>query len=246
VTRDRGTYGPLDRDRHFVTGWAADHAVDYARDRTVGAALRPVLPAIDVASRTSVAARRWWTGSQGLGGRPKAEMSLTAVGQEFFHTVADRERAIMSLSTHFRALANDLATWQAANKSAPTAASSAQWLDADVTPTLEEWKGFVDQQDASWWTKAATSWETFEEWWNRLRQLRTLARAHGIALESSEPVPLPKTIWQRADSGKGSEAAALLGVLKVGVFAALTVMGTVSLFTIVRDLRSPKNREEPA
>jgi hypothetical protein len=172
-------------------------------------------------------------------------MSLTAVGQEFFHTVADRERAIMSLSTHFRALANDLATWQAANKAAPTAASSAQWLAADVTPTLEEWKGFVDQQDTSWWTKAATSWETFEEWWNRLRQLRTLARAHGIALESSEPVPLPKTIWQRADSGKGSEAAALLGVLKVGVFAALTVMGTVSLFAIMRDLRSPRNREEP-
>lgn len=240
MTRDRGSYGPLDRDRHFIAGWAADYTVDYARDRTVGAVLRPVLPAIEMTSRTSRAAQRWWTGSQGLGGRPQSEVPLASVGQEFFHTVADRERAIASLSTYFKALSNDLATWLDANKDAPGASSSAQWLAADVTPTLEEWKSFVDQQHTSWWTKAATSWETFEEWWNRLRQLRALARAHGIALQSSEPVPLPKTIWQRAGTGKGSEAAALLGVLKVGVFSALTITGAVSLFAIVRDLRTRK------
>lgn len=39
---------------------------------------------------------------------------------------------------------------------------------------------------------------------------------------------------------KGSEATVILGVLKVGVFAALMITGAVSLFAIVRDLRSRK------
>jgi hypothetical protein len=244
VTRERGNYGPLDRERHFVAGWAADHAVDYARDRTVGAALRPVLPVVDAASRTSRAASRWWTGARGLGGRDAAQMPLTQVGQEIIHTVADRMRAVTSLSTYFRVLVDDLATWQMANTAAPNASTSAQWFAADVTPTLEEWRGFVAQQEASWWTKAATSWETYEEWWNRLRGLRALARAHGILLQSAEPVPLPKTIWQRGAEGKGSEATAILGVLKVGVFTVLTITGALSMFMVLRDLRPKQTPNE--
>jgi hypothetical protein len=234
----RGTYGPLDRDRHSAVGWGVDYVADYARDRTVGAALRPVLPAIDLASRTSRGASRWWTGSQGLGGRVGAEKPLAVVGQELYHSVADRDRALSTLSTYFRVLANDLATWQTANKDAPAAVTSAQWLEADVTPTLEEWRKFSENQGAaSWWTKVATSWQTYEEWWGKLRQLRALARAHGILLQSPEPVPLPKTIWEQGAAGKGSEAAAILGVLKVGVFATLTIAGAATLISVVRDLR---------
>lgn len=237
---DRGTYRALDRERHFIVGWGADQFTSYVQDRTIGAALRPVLPVVDGVARTGRAAQHWWVGSQMVGGRDEAEKPLAQVGQEFFHTVADRDRAIAMLSTHFKALANDLATWHLANKGAANATASVQWLDADVTPTLEEWHAFVAHEKLSWWTKAATSWETFEEWWNRLRQLRALARAHGILLQSSEPVSLPKTIWQRGASGKGTEATALLGVFKVGVFAALTITGAVSLFAIVRDLRPRK------
>lgn len=240
MTRDRGNYGPLDREQNFVIGWGADRVVDYAHVRTVGAVLRPVLPAVDIASRTSRAASRWWTGSRGLGGRDEAERPLTQVGQEFFHTSADRMHAIAALSTYFKSLSDDLATWQMANANKPNASTSAQWLAADVTPLLEEWRSFVAHQNGSWWKKAATSWETYEEWWDRLRTLRSLARAHGILLQSSEPVPLPKTIWQRGAEGKGSEATAILGVLKVGVFTALSITGAVSLFAILRDLRPRK------
>jgi hypothetical protein len=242
MTRDRGTYGPLDRDRHFVVGWGADHLTSYARDRTIGAAIRPVLPAIDIAARTGRAAHRLRLGAQ-IGGRDEADKSLAVVGQELFHTVADRTRAIAMLSTGFKALANDLAVWQTANKDAPDASSTAQWLAADVTPTLDEWRNFVEHESESWWTKLATSWETFEEWWNRLRQLRSLARAHGVRLQSVEPVPLPKTIWQRGAEGKGSEATALLGVLKIGALAILGVMGAAGLYAVVRDLR-PKRRAD--
>ena len=242
MTRERGTYGPLDRDRHLVLGWAADRAVGYAHDRTIGAALRPVLPAVDLAVRTSRSASRFWVGTRMIGGRHDAEKPPSVVGQELFHTVADRERAIGMLSTGFRALASDLAVWQTSNKDKPDASLTAQWLAADVTPTIDEWNTFVDHESRSWWTKLATSWETFEEWWNRLKQLRALARAHGVMLQSVEPSPLPKTIWQKSAEGKGSEATALLGVLKIGALTVLAVMGAAGLYAVIRDLR-PKSDE---
>jgi hypothetical protein len=238
VTQDRGTYGPLDRDRHWVLGWGADRAVDYARDRTVGAALRPVLPVVGDLSRAGSGAQRWWVGSRAIGGRSGAQRPVTAVGQELLHTVADRERAIAQISTGFRALVSDLAVWLSSNKDQPDASTRAQWLAADVTPTLEEWNEFVAHEEKSWWNKLATSWETFEQWWDRLKQLRSLARAHGMELQSAEPVPLPKTIWQQGAEGKGSEATAVLGVLKIGALSALTIMGAAGLFAAIHNLRA--------
>jgi hypothetical protein len=238
VTRDRGSYGPIDRDRHWVLGWGTDHAVDYVRDRTVGAALRPVLPVVGDLSRARRGAERWWFASRAIGGRSQADRPATEIGQELFHTVADRERAIAQISTGFKALASDLAVWQTSNKDHPDASTSAQWIAADVTPTLEEWNEFVAHEKKSWWTKLATSWETFEQWLVRLKQLRSLARAHGITLQSAEPVPLPKTIWQKSEEGKGSEATAILGVLKIGAFSALAIMGAAGLYGAIRSLRS--------
>jgi len=242
VTRERGSYGPIDRDRHPVVGWTTDYAVDqatdYVRDRTVGAALRPAMPYVSDAFRAGRGAQQWWTASRAIGGRGEADKPAAQIGQELFHTVADRERAIAQLSTGFRALANDLAVWQTSNKDHPDASTTAQWLAADVTPTLEEWAAFVDHERRSWWTKLATSWETFEQWWDRLKQLRSMARAHGISLQSVEPVPLPKTIWQKSAEGKGSEATAILGVLKIGALSALAIMGAAGLYAAIRNLRS--------
>ena len=153
-----------------------------------------------------------------------------------FHTAADRARAISALSTHFRALASDLAAWLRANPGSPASVTSAQWFEADVTPMLEEWRDFVVQQRGSWWNQMATSWETYEEWWARLRQHRALARAHGIELQSVEPVPLPKTIWQRGSLGEGGEATAILGILKIGVVGALAITGAATLLAVAREL----------
>lgn len=236
MSRDRGSYGPLDRDRHFVIGWGADKTVDHVYDRTVGAALRPVLPTVSDVLRGGRGAARWWHASKAIGGRGEADRPATEIGQELFHTVADRERAAAQLSTGFSALASDLAVWQTTNASKPEASQIAQWLAADVTPTLQEWKQFLEHEQRSWWTKLATSWETFEQWWDRLKQLRSLARAHGVTLQSAEPVPLPKTIWQKSEEGKGSEATAILGVLKIGALTALGIIGAAGLFSAVRNL----------
>jgi hypothetical protein len=238
VSRDRGSYGPLDRDRHFVIGWGADHAVDYAHARTIGAALRPVLPTIIDVSRAKRGAERWWTASRAIGGRDAANRPATEIGQELFHTVADRERAIATISTGFRALASDLAVWQTSNKDHPSASATAQWFAADVTPALEEWNQFVEHEQRSWWSKVATSWETFEGWLDRLKQLRSLARAHGITLQSVDPSSLPKTIWQRSEEGKGSEATAVLGVLKIGALSVLAFMGAAGFYSAIRGLRA--------
>ena len=238
MTRDRGSYGPLDRERHWALGWGTDQTVDYVRDRTVGAALRPALPTITDALRAKRGVGRWWNASRVIGGRVDADRPATEIGQELFHTVADRDRAIAQLSTGFLALVNDLAVWQVSNKTHPEASSTAQWFAADVTPTLEEWHAFVVNEQRSWWTKLATSWETFENWWDRLRQLRSLARAKGISLQSVEPAPLPKTIWQRSEEGKGSEATAVLGVLKIGALSVIAFMGAAGVYSAIRGMRA--------
>src|SRR3982750_2146769 len=95
--------------------------------------------------------------------RGPSDNRQVTVGQALFHTAADRARAISALSTHFRALASDLAAWLRANPGAPASVTSAQWFEADVTPMLEEWRDFVVQQRGSWWNQMATSWETYEE-----------------------------------------------------------------------------------
>jgi hypothetical protein len=236
--RDRGTYGSIDRAEHPVVGWVADETIDYARDRTIGATLRPMMPAIGDVYSGARGARRLWYAGKVIGGRREAEKPPTQIGQELFHTVADRERAITQIGTGFRALVSDLAVWQTANMGHPDAGVNAQWFAADVTPTLEEFNDFVEHERGSWWTRLATSWDTFEGWWERLRQLRALARAHGIMLQSAELLPLPKTIWQKSAEGKGTEATAVLGVLKIGVLSALAVMGAAGLYGAIRGLRS--------
>ena len=238
MTRDRGSYGPLDRERNWIVGWSADQTVNYVRDRTVGAVLRPVMPVVSDAFRAGRGAQRVWTATRGIGGRAEAEKPAAQIGQELFHTGANRERAIAQISTGFRALASDLAVWMTSNEERPDATKTAQWIVADVTPTLEEWGAFVAHEQTSWWVKIATSWDTFEQWWERLKQMRSLARLHGVTLQSAEPVPLPKTIWQHSEAGKGSEATAVLGVLKIGALTALGIMGVAGLYGAIRNLRA--------
>ena len=158
MTRDRGTYGQLDRERNWIVGWTTDQTVDYVRDRTVGAALRPVMPAVGDAFQAGRGAKRFWIAARGIGGRTEAEKPAAQIGQELFHTAADRNRAIAQLSTGFRALTNDLAVWLTTNKDHPDASTTAHWIAADVTPTLAEWAEFVAHEKKSWWTKMATSW----------------------------------------------------------------------------------------
>jgi hypothetical protein len=238
----RGVYGPVDRDNRFIVQWSEDKASWYAREKAydlVTDPIRPLSPGIDKALRLNKAVR-WMRAGMQIGGREEAAKPLAQVGGEFFYSIADRQRAITRLAFDFQSLANDLTTWHSANMDASNATTLVQWFAADVTPTLEEWQKFVETENKSWWTKAATKWETFEDWQDRLRRLRGLARAHGIMLESPEPEDLPATVWKRGAEGKGGEGAALLGVLKVAVATALGITGFVTMFAVVRELKRPR------
>lgn len=237
----RGEYGPIDHDKRFIIEWSEEKAAWYAKEMAYNAAAAPFMPyvpAIDKAVRLTKGVR-WMKYGMEIGGRDEAAKPLAQVGGELFHSIADRQLALVRISTDLQALANDISVWHMANLSSPNAATIVQWIAADVTPTLEEWRKFADHENKSWWTKAATKWDTFEDWQDRLRRLRGLARAHGIMLESPEPKDLPATVWERGAEGKGGEGAALLGVLKVAVAAALGITGFVTMFAVVRELKRP-------
>ena len=76
----RGTYRPLDHDRHYAIGYATDELVDYARDRAVGDAARRVLPIYDAARGAAHGARMIRAGAEVVGDRAAAEAPSTLYG----------------------------------------------------------------------------------------------------------------------------------------------------------------------
>lgn len=249
MTRDRGNYGPREGAPHPMLRWAADRAaneaVDYARDRTVGAPLRAALPIIDNAFAASRGANQMWIAARAIDNRHQGGRSVAEIGQDLVHTGLDRDRAIAQISADFRLLTSDLSTWLSANPDHIAAKNVASWIAADVTPALAEWGEFVAREKKSWWTKIATSWDTFVSWADRIKQFRALARAHGVTLQTAEPVSLPKTVWQRTQDGNASEGLAVLGVLKIGALAALGIMGAAGLYTAVRNLKNRPALQSP-
>lgn len=216
----RGRYAPTDRIAHPLVGFGEDYVVE----RTVGAE-------IGLARRAYSGTRGAYQGARGLA--HYRGMTSAQVGSEWFHSVADRSRAVHQLNTDFQVLIADLAATVTAN---PTP-SAAQWLSADVTPVIKDWTDFAQRETASWFTRAATDWPAFETWLMKLRRLRELARSHGIALTSPEPLDLPKTVWDRAASGNGDEVVSWLGVARVVGLGVVGVAGVIGLFTLWRDLK---------
>lgn len=232
----RGTYQPLDRDRHFLVAWGSDAAIRDARARV----LEPVLPAVRVVSQAQRgidAGKTLVSGMRMLDGRREADRSLAHVGGEWFHSVADRVRAIAQITAGFRTFVTDLGRWYFEHQNEPGIEVRVRWFAVDVTPAIEEWNTFAARETSSWLVRATTSWATFVEWNARLRSLRSLARAHGITLLSPEPELLPQTVWEKSDKGKGSEVTPWIGVLKFAVGGTFTLLGAATLYSIVRDLR---------
>ena len=215
----RGQYAPIDRSRKPVQAWAADEFVEYAAG-----------PAIRAGYRAVRSTRGVYHGARGLA---QSRGTSAQVGSEWFHTVSDRQSAVNRLNADFAVLAADLAAAVTAN---PTPAG-AQFLSADVTPLLKDWVAFAKRETDSWLTRAATDWRAFESWLDRLRRLRSLARSHGIALTSPEPIDLPTTVWDRAASGESGGATSWLGVARVGVLGVIGLAGVHGLYTLWRDVK---------
>jgi len=151
----------------------------------------------------------------------------TIVGADLYHSDADRKRALAQLTDGFAKLSADL----------DAQAPAAPWLALDVRPTLDEWAKFREAEAASWTARFVTDWREYEEWYERLKRLRELARVHGITLASAEPTPLPETVWEQGSSGRGGTISVWVSLVKVIVIAAIGITGFVALYAVIRDIR---------
>ena len=148
------------------------------------------------------------------------------VSGEWFHGGSDRKNALAQLGIDFAALQNDIT----ASKADPA------WIAADVAPVLAEWHNFIVHMAASSVAPYVTEWSVYESWSERLRRLRELARAHGVALASAEPAPLPQTVWERGSKGTGGPLDSWIALGKTVVFGAMAFTGLVAFYSIMRDL----------
>lgn len=164
-------------------------------------------------------------------GRMK-EIAEHVVAGDLLHGDGDRVRALAQLETEWLTFSMDLL--RAMNAGQRT---YDQWVQVNVVPTLHDWEAFRAQEMAAWTTRLTTSWSAFEQWQERLRRLRELARVQGVELASPEPTPLPKTVWEKGEAGSGGTTDVLWTLLKTCVYAAVGITGVVTLYAVVRDMR---------
>lgn len=198
---------------------------------TIGGARRGYYGARDVLAARAEFTRQGEQIRAAESGSPHA-----IVGAAWWHSISDRRAVIASLSSDYRTFANEVAA-AAAARAEPERSADLAWIAASVAPTLEGWAAFSSAEAASWWTMAATDWEAFKSWRDRLVRLRELAAARGLHLATPDPAELPRTIWEAGATGTGGTAAAWLGVLKIAVVGAIGVTGAVAMYSAVRDLR---------
>ena len=170
-------------------------------------------------------------------------MQHALVGNALYHTVGNREDAIGKLSECFAALQTEimaLAGWKADPYHAAEGPLWDWWKNAGL-PVVSAWQAFQAMQTAAYGQRWATDWDVFKAWRDRLMDLRSKAKAHGVKLTSPEPPPLPTTIIE--DIGDfGHDVKNKLGegwtLAKIAVYGGLGVVGLIALTSIVSNLRS--------
>lgn len=162
-----------------------------------------------------------------------APASLVTVGNGLYHGDADRMAALMLLMHGFADFEHDMLAAVARSLDP----SLMQWWAVTVKPAIDEWHRFYAAEARSYVTRFATSWDTFEEWRDRLVRMRENARVAGIALDSPEPARLPQTYTEQGTRGTGSPLATLWTAVKLILYAFVGLAGFIGLYGVIRDLR---------
>jgi hypothetical protein len=212
-----------------------------AREAVDSAAFHAVSPAAEVAGRGADLADRLFRAHRHidrgasalanlharghLGGTPAA----THVGGEWVHGGSDRANALAQIGIDAASLEHELA--------GVTSEADRAWVAASAAPVFSAWKEFVARLAASPVAPYTTEWSVYTSWRDRFVMLRNLARMRGIVLTSPDPPPLPKTIFERANSGEGSQLDGYLTLAKTAILGAITLTGVIGFYSIVRDLR---------
>lgn len=153
------------------------------------------------------------------GGDPEDGGQRYRVGLALYHTVGDRERAIAEISAGFATLANELASqlgWTQDHPSIDEKQTGYTWYHNVAVPALNEWQAFQATQTDSWWSRWATSWDVYEHWMDRLKDLRNNAEHNGFNLTSAAPADLMETIWKAAPKAAENLIWTLIKIILVG------------------------------
>jgi hypothetical protein len=114
------------------------------------------------------------------------------------------------------------------------------WSDA-ISPTYDEWLRFREKNN--YWS-LFTSWEEYDHWLDRARQLRATAEAKGIHIDSPAPLDLTTTLPGDIFKAGGETFKEMGKILKWGVIGALGIGAVVALSSVASKLRSGKDPSE--
>jgi len=184
------------------------------------------------------------------------------VGIKLIHTPGDSDRAVRQIDTEMNAIidamyramgvnpslvrdpsipfgeAKDAAdrekvsTWREQVLEAKAIASqSPLWpfFDSAVSPTYTSWLQFKwDHQ----FYNVFTSWEEYEKWLERAKQLRAAVIDRGVNIDTPEPVDLTKTLPGQAIDATGEALKETFKILKWAAIGALGIGGLFAVGTI--------------
>jgi len=108
-----------------------------------------------------------------------------------------------------------------------------------VSPIYDEWQQF---RAADKYYTYFTSWEEYEKWLERAKQLRDTVRARGVKIETPAPVDLTKTLGAEGAEG----LAGVVSILKWGVVGVLGIGAVVVLSNAASSLRSGRRAARAA
>lgn len=124
-----------------------------------------------------------------------------------------------------------------------TATKSPLWtfFDSAVSPVYGEWMKF---RTSDQFYTYFTSWEEYEKWLERAKQLRATVQAKGVKLETPEPADLTKSLAEKAASGIGDIAKDTFAILKWGLIGVLGIGAVVALSSVAMNVKKGRDPAE--
>jgi hypothetical protein len=197
--------------------------------------------------------------------RRHAPWGQASVGLKLYHTLGDSDRATAQIDTEMNAIVDavyramgvdpsiirlrptlaeiakmpkeDVNAWKDHVFAAKAkAAQSPFWgfWDAAVSPIYAEWMQFRGDQK---YYNLFTSWEEYEKWLDRAKQLREAIKSRGIRIETPDPMDLTKTL-PGALLDKTGEAVMEFG--KIAKWAVIGLLGIGGVVAITYAARGAK------
>lgn len=185
------------------------------------------------------------------------------VGLKVFHTTGDSERATRQIDVEMQAIIDavyeamgtdpnllrrytldeadklapdQLAAWKDQVADAKQVAQASKFwpfFSAVVSPVYQDWQSFREGQN---YYNLFTSWEEYEKWLERAKNLRDAVRSQGIRPLTPTPVDLSKTTLGALGDDLAGALKSVGSFVKNVVYALLVLVGgyVVYKFVILR------------